>query len=378
MANQNIRIPRFYPCLINFLLSRGIAQDGNFDVTATGGSGATATVGLASGTEAELFDMKPLNKVFFNTTSDVDARVLITLDTQDASGDKDYIAILNHNLNTAKGKIRIFAGNIASDVATVNGGACETADIDWSDQTVSEVVNADTRNADGGRLSYVIEPAKDGTTIFTIRKTDDDSSSSLRYWAIQFEGADGDSGADEPDGDFDASTNLHVAGIMIGEYYDMPHAPDLAVKRSITYDNKIQESLGGQRFSNMVSHGRQATSTTLSPFVEHLEVGVDVGKNYRVYGGRLNYDMKFSYLSSANVMPSEYDSTRIAGDTVLDDIWNKTSGSHIPFIFSIDSLSQGDDAESEHIFARFDQNKLDMTQVASDTWNIRMKISEEF
>ena len=56
MANQNIRIPRFYPCLINFLLSRGITQDGEFDVTATGGSGATATVGLASGTKPELLN----------------------------------------------------------------------------------------------------------------------------------------------------------------------------------------------------------------------------------------------------------------------------------------------------------------------------------
>ena len=61
MANMNIRTPRFYIDYIQYLLSRGVAQNGNFDVVATGGSGATATRGLQSGTEAELFDGKPLN-----------------------------------------------------------------------------------------------------------------------------------------------------------------------------------------------------------------------------------------------------------------------------------------------------------------------------
>jgi len=384
MANQNIRTPRFYPCLINFLLSRGVAQDGNFDVTATGGSGATATRGIQNGSEAELFDMRPLNKVDFDTSGDTDSQVLITIDTQDASGNKDYIAILNHNLNSAAGKIRIFAGNVASDVASVDGTAAETADIDWSEYTVTEIVNADIITpTDISDVSYddkscVIEPAKDGSTIFTIRKTSDDSATNLRYWGIQFEGATNDGEPDDHDGTFHASTDLYIGGIMIGEYYDMPHAPDLAVKRSIEFENKIQQSLGGQRYSSMVSHGRQATSTTLSPFVQHLEVGVDVGKNYRVYGGRLVYDMQFSYLRASDVMPDEYHTTRLAYDAVVEDIWNITGGSHIPFIFSIDNTSAGDAAESEHIFARFSQRSLDMSQIANDVWNVKFRISEEF
>jgi len=65
-------------------------------------------------------------------------------------------------------------------------------------------------------------------------------------------------------------------------------------------------------------------------------------------------------------------------DAVVVDIWNITHGSHIPFIFSIDKDSAGDNAESEHIFARFAQDSLDMTQVSNDVWNISMKIEEEF
>ena len=77
-------------------------------------------------------------------------------------------------------------------------------------------------------------------------------------------------------------------------------------------------------------------------------------------------------------MPNEYHEHQVTDDAVVEDIWNKTSGSHLPFIFSIDKDSEGADAESEHIFARFAQNSMDMTQVASDVWNCSMRIEEEF
>ena len=111
MANMNIRTPRFYIDYIQYLLSRGEAQNGNFDVTATGGSGATATRGLQSGTEAELFDGKPLNLVSFDTSGDVDSRVLITINLGSANPKQSFVAILNHNLVSCQGKIRLFAGN---------------------------------------------------------------------------------------------------------------------------------------------------------------------------------------------------------------------------------------------------------------------------
>ena len=76
---MNIGTPRFYPDLINHLMSRGVAQDGNFDVL-TG----TNLIGIQTGTEAELFDMNPSNKVDFNTSADTDGHVLINLDFQAA------------------------------------------------------------------------------------------------------------------------------------------------------------------------------------------------------------------------------------------------------------------------------------------------------
>ena len=107
---MNIGTPRFYVDEINYLMSRGVAQNGNFDVIAThGGNGFMGT--FTTGSEAELFDMNPLNKCTFDTSADTDGHVLITIDTQDTRFKKSYIAILNHNLASSNGKIRVFAGN---------------------------------------------------------------------------------------------------------------------------------------------------------------------------------------------------------------------------------------------------------------------------
>ena len=308
--------------------------------------------------------MNPLNQVSFDTGGDTDSQVLITLDLQDASYKQNYIAILNHNLNSASGKIRVFAGDASSDVATVDAGAADTSDISWGSASTTEVVNADTITAASDNKDVTIEPASDGTTIFTFNTQD------LRYWAVQFEGATGGSGADEDE--TWGSTDLLVGGIMIGQYYDMPHAPDLNIKRSIEYpSNKVHKSLGGQRFGSAVNIGRTATSTSKSPFA----LGVE---SRDMHGGRINYEMNFSYLRNTDVMPDEYHNADYDDNSFVGQVWNITDGNLRPFIFSIDNGSTGAGAESEHIFARFDDNVLNMNDVAHNTYNMNLNLSEEF
>jgi len=343
MANVDILKPTFYPDLINYYLSRGVAQDGNFDVVATD-AGAEIMGTFVTGSEPELFDMKPLNLCTFGTSTDVNGNVIITIDTQ-VLCKKSFVAVLNHNLNTCTGRIRIGSGNALTDI--------DDADLSNADNTPSctEVVNADTI------ATNVITPASDGHTIVTFSESTD------RYWGIQFEGNDS--------GDFHSSTNFSVGCIMIGEFYQMPHSPNLDVKRSISYDTvNIQESLGGQRYSNTPSFGRQSSSTSKSPFT--LQSG-----NEFVYGGRMIYDMKFSYLNSTDLMPNDYSQlgANLTDDAVVEDIWNKTNGRHIPFIFTADGSST---SESDYLFARFGNDRLDMTQVANDIWDISLKIEEEF
>ena len=363
MANMNIGTPRFYPDLLNYLMSRGVAQNGNFDVTATH-AGNTFMGTFTTGSEPELFDMRPLNKCTFDTSADTDGHVLITIDTQSATFKKSYIAILNHNLVSSVGKIRIFAGDASSDVTALDGGNADTADISWADDSVTDVVNGDTTTAASNAKSVVIEPATDGSTIVRF------AEQTNRYWGIQFEGNTTNTG-NATNGTW-GSTDFFVGCIMIGEHYQMPHAPDLEVTRMISYNrlNDLQESHGGQRFSNLKSYGRTATSTSKSPFTT-------ASNGYDMYGGRLIYDMSFSFLSNTELMPDEYD-ILAADDNFVSDVWNMTNGNHLPFVFSIDKDSEGNDAESEHIFGRFANNSLDMTQVAPEIYNIKLTIEEEF
>ena len=139
MANMNIRTPRFYTDQISYLMARGTAQNGEFDVTASNTTNLFMGT-FTTGSEPELFDMNPLNKCTFDTSADTDAHVLITIDTQSTTLKKSYIAILNHNLVSSVGKIRIFAGDIASDVTAVEGANADTADFAWGADTALDVV----------------------------------------------------------------------------------------------------------------------------------------------------------------------------------------------------------------------------------------------
>jgi len=340
MANMNISTPRFYPDIVNFLMSRGLGQDGNFDVI-TGSN----LIGVQTGSEAELFDMRPLNKVDFNTSAATSDHVLVNIDTQSTSTKKSFVAILNHNMASADAKVLIKASNTESHVQAVNMGSATSM------VNPAQVVNADAIG------SSIVIPATDGSTIVRF------DESALRYWGIQFEGNSSNTFS---------STDLFVGCILIGEYYDMPHAPDLNVTRMISYNrlNDLQESHGGQRFSNLKSYGRTAESTSKSPFTT-------ASNGYDSQGGRLIYDMNFSFINSTDLMPDEYDIIA-DDDNFVDDVWNKTNGNHIPFIFSIDKSSEGDNAESEHIFGRFANNSLDMAQVAPNVFNVSLTVEEEF
>ena len=237
MANMNIRTPRFYPDLINFLMSRGTEQNGNFDVI-TGSN----LIGVQTGSEAELFDMRPLNKVDFNTSAGTSDHVLINIDTQSTTAKKSFVAILNHNMASADAKMLIKASNTEGHVSAVDMGSATA---------MSNSVNV----VNGAISTNHIAPSADGSTIVTF------DESALRYFGIQFEGNSG--------GTF-SSTDLFIGCILLGEVYEMPHAPDLEISRLISFNrlNDLQESLGGQRFSNLNTFGRTATTTSKSPFLE--------------------------------------------------------------------------------------------------------------
>ena len=351
MANINIRTPRFYPCLANHRMATGSAQNGNFDLM----SGTDLISTFTQGSEAELFDLKPMNQCSWDTHSSgtlVDDHVLVNMDTG-GGFNIDFIAILNHNMHSADAKFKV------DHAGTGNEGDIQSADMGGTDiASVVEVVNA------GGITGNVITPEADGSTVITF------TASSDRYWGIQFEGSGGEDDNAGGGFEFDGTTDLKIGCVIFGEFYDVPNAPDLSVKRSIMYDGvSVQESAGGQRYGNATNIGRKWVGTgNQTPFVQATQ-------SYYVYGGRMAYDMNFSYLASDKIMPSDYKSEVSGSDTVVADVWNRTSGNLLPFIFTTDGSST---SESDYLFARFTQDSLKMNQVAPDVFDVSMSIEEEF
>ena len=343
MANLNIRTPRFYVDRINYILNRGRTISQSCEIQATNTS--NNTVGLKTGSEvSDLIDMRPLNQATFDTsaTTDTQADTVVTrFDFAFGSYVTNFVAILNHNMTSADAKFSIGYGN-ETQVETIGftGGTIVTPSV----------------KLNGTESSNIVTPQSDGHTLVTF------NSAGSSDWGIQFQGSNG--------GNFDGTNDLKIGCILIGELYDMPQSPDLSVKRSIEFDKqKIQESLGGQRFSTMSSYGKgYASSQSKSPFHDYTSNGAR-----GLYGGRMSYDMKFSYLNSTDVMPDDYSSFN--DNSVVDDLWNATHGRHTPFIFTQDGTST---SESDYLFARFGQDSLQMNQVANDMFDVSMKIEEEF
>lgn len=358
MANNlPIARVRFYCDQISYRLSRGVSVDGFYDVQATNTGNNIVGIKSGGGSEEELFDMKPHNLVTFDTSASTTSRLDHVVVSCDMTGESDskrsFIAILNHNMASSGAKIRISASDTKSHVESADFGSATAIN-------VTEVINGN--GASGS--SNIVAPVYDGHTLLTCTEHD------LRHVGIQFEGNE-NSGGTGTGNYFDASTDLTVGCILIGEYYDA--APvDVNLTRTIDFDGvNVQESIGGQRFSTMLNHGRQASSTSKSPFVT-------TSSQQQVFGGRMIYDMTMSHVAHDEVMPTQYNTFDPTGDSFVNDVWNITNGNHLPFIFSIDNTHTGSNAESSHIFARFGQSDLKMNQVASNRFNFKLRIEEEF
>jgi len=363
MSYLNIRTPKFYTDHVNFLLSNGSLQNSSamasdnsivYDVATGSDLINTFTVG----SEDELFDMRPMNTVTFTTNTNATVRadhVLININKQTANFKTDYVAILNHNMATAKAKVRVASSDTLAHIQSADMSSATAI------PSVTEIINADAIS------SNFIKPATDGSTIFTFTANDD------LYYGIQFEGTGSESDTNTGDGLFDDSENLRIGCIMIGEHYTMPQSPDINVRRSIVFDGvSVQQTLGGQKYANATHLGKRfQNSKKKSPFSLSTH-------NSEIPGGRIIYDMQFSYVPGFELIPNNIYDEYESGDMFYGDVWNRVKGNLIPFILSIDSSNTGARAENSMMFARFGENSFNATQVAPDIWNISVRIEEEF
>lgn len=344
MTYARIITPRFYPDTINWLISRGIATT-EFAVVPPGVDLIDHDTDYV---DEELFDMNPANQVVFSTKDTAATRadkVLFVIDKQTTNIRTDFVAILNHNLQSCVGKFRI-ASSVAN-ITLVNPAAI----------ACTEVFNADN-------TANIFTPDNNGDSIVTI-----DTPQTNEYIAIQFEGASA--------GNFSNLNDLKIGCILMGEFYTMPFSPDLNVKGGFpAFDgHDIKETWGGKRFSNARwIEGNLATGSTLIAPQTGQPFRTAGSVSYQRLGGRMPYDLSWSFMTDTDLLDSNLAELDESADNFLQDVVNRTAGGHIPLIFTPDSTSA---TAGDYLFARI-MNISKPVKLADRTWKFSMSLEEEF
>ena len=193
--------------------------------------------------------------------------------------------------------------------------------------------------------------------------------------------------------------NFEVGAISMGVMYTMPRSPDLSMSMEIEFDGYNEtKTIGGSTLTNIVQTGAPVWANN-NKYNSPFSVG-DFSDNKYLGGakrnGRRSWNLKFSYISDSDIFASNYMNTNHAttitdydsGDTdeenqfeynmFIDDsfmaqVWNKTLGGALPFIFQPDSNNDNPD---QFCIAKFDMDTLNIKQVAFKTYNIALKIYE--
>ena len=178
------------------------------------------------------------------------------------------------------------------------------------------------------------------------------------------------------------SINLFVKSLVFGQYFNMPHSPDLSLSMSHEYDGiKTVTTKGGSTLSNANYHkpprwgDREAWQLGDFPYY---------------YSGRRTWDLSFSYISDTDIEPYSYygnkytnDSPEEGTDNWFQNVLYYTMGGHLPFIFcpdpSIEYYYNGNPPRTpEFAICRFDMDSFKRTQISFKTYNIKVKIVESW
>jgi len=344
MAYQNIGTPRFYISLGEYLNS-------------IGGLGVTSSEGQDV---SSIGFLNPSNPITISTPSSGDGEADIDFTFSAAksflSEDKGYFAILGHNFASQSSKFSITDPEEST-------GINET-----------EIINSDISG------EYYRTAAHDGFTIFSCNYgAFDDESSGIRF---------------RPSG------SPKIGCVSFGNFYDMPHSPDLNLNLTTEYDGiKTTQTKGGATLSNALytkpaDWGNQGA----------WQLGTNAS-NFR--SGRRSWDLSFSYFSDTDIMPinasqshaayssngynvnsnptdintgsenggtaGQFQSNILDGDDFFSQVINRTMGGHLPFIFQPDNANNNPD---QFAICRFEMDSITYTQVANNTYNLKLKIRE--
>tara|TARA_R100000278_G_scaffold74800_1_gene58475 strand:- start:119 stop:1243 length:1125 start_codon:yes stop_codon:yes gene_type:complete len=372
MAYQNVGTPRFF--IDNYMYLRALGLDTESYIEQTGIDN--------DATFPNNYMISPLNNEnIFTLTPDIGKPLQRSEDSMrffipcgnlsgiDYSGNmKWYGAMLNHNLGDCNVRIQ----NIMFHDA-VN----QDSDFFIADSQEIGILNA------GNYVDVVT--MQNGSSIWFSDLTPENQP----YTGFAITG-DGHGGSLE---------TFEVGAISMGVMYTMPHSPDLNLSMDIEFDGYDEsETLGGSTLTNIrqtgapcwTNNGKYNSPFSVGEFSDDKMLG-GAKRN-----GRRTWNLKFSLISDTNVFASNYMNTMhtetitdynssdittenefeyniFTDDSFIAQVWNKTLGGALPFIFQPDSNNDNPD---QFCIAKFDQDTLKVTQTAFRTYSFSVKIRE--
>ena len=428
MTYNRIEKPRAYMDRLSHDLATGFRTISNYTVVQDDKSTA---VTFDAGQIEDLFDMRPTN--FAQIAHDT-KKFYLQIDTgmgSDTVAETNFLAILGHNMEEASAMFRVIHDdnitsnnmvsansvtastavtgliNAAQSTVTVDSAAnmAEELDVSETDLTVTNgalfvdhiggIIKVDsekmllkarssnvltvTRGVHGTTAaihgegnediyfdySDCIQPANNGWTLITWADTADN-----QYYRIEF--------LDNAGAGSNFAADLKIGSIMLGEYIDFPHTPDLNVGFDIDYDGtNIVTSAGGSTFANTSYLGSPGWSKT-NPWALAASATENQTTTISRHYGRRKYNMNFSYVADTNLFQSNMHAAHgamIDGSDLYSQFYHKILGNHLPFLLSIDHDSTG---EGDYGLFRLADGGLKSTQSAHRFWNTKLNLVEHW
>ena len=405
MAYQNVGTPRFYVDYLQWYKALGLVGIPSLHNTAghsyfwnlTGANAASQENSNIINNLLSLnpsFDWRHSGGLVVDDAGDVlypDAwNYNISIDTSFPVHDLNMLGILGHNFKTTGGQ---FAFSYrAEDVYDEN----LEGDFIYPAILPTDDIKINCITGDYGEYGAFLVPEHDGFSFSSCSGTTSDLGATGGMFPFVMR--------DLPDSD----ATFRMPTLFAGRTYDMPHSPDLKVKLSYDYDGiKNITSKGGATLSN-------AMYTKPADWGDRgaWQLGNDSSGNplSNLRSGRRVWDLSFSYLSSTDVFPvnantsytatlqdqdaagyasgdfnaneDEFTSNVLDGTDFFSEVWNKTMGGHLPFIFQPDGgggvAGAGNFNPDQFCIARFDMKSLQYDQVANNVYNVKLKIRESW
>jgi len=326
MSYGRINKPRFFVDHVNWQVSRGRSLSGILDFTV---DGDTWTFNTGS-TVYQAFDLDPTNICSIDSNGEAEECVFQINWDISVNWPITFIALLNHNLDTAGADLWLQSDSSAVTRWDFTENIPLTPLIGCSAGAVGEATFS-----------------ADGDCIVTCTDQND------QYYGIIIKPSVGNYSAD-----------LEIGTILIGSHYTAPYSGDSQPKRGFGLEGvKLLENEAGKRFGKARQIGG-ASGDNYKPFRNQTYFRRPVGREY--------FEVVFSGLLDTELFPE--DPSACASESgMFYNLHNKTAGMFNPLIVNYDSESTD---MGDYLFGRL-MNKPEYTETDHRIWRAECRIEEE-